>query len=60
MMYMDRDNIYMRVPIERVQRDAIAGVILARRAWRIRQPDVAAQALGYVIEPNQQAKQKHE
>jgi len=48
------DNIYLRMPIERVRQDAEHGVSLARQAWRLRDRDGAGRELGYVIEPEQQ------
>ena len=45
------ENVYLKIPIERVKTDAIHGVSLARLAWRQRDPDGAALVLGYIIEP---------
>jgi len=47
-------NIYLRMPLERVQQDALHGVSAAREAWRKRDPEGAAREIGYVIEPEQQ------
>ena len=47
------NNVYLKMPIERVRQDAKQGVSLARQAWRIRQPVEAAKALGHIIEPEE-------
>ena len=49
-------NIYLDMPIDRIRRDATAGVFLARQAWRIREPQQAARVLGAVVEPDRQAR----
>jgi hypothetical protein len=50
----DTHNPYLSMSIERVRQDALHGVSLAREAWRQRQPEQAARALGAVVEPEQQ------
>jgi hypothetical protein len=47
----DENNIYLRVPLNQVKADALAGVSLACEAWRIRQPGESAKELGHVVEP---------
>ncbi len=44
-------NIYLKVPLDRIKSDALHGVRLARIAWRILDPDGANLALGRIIEP---------
>jgi len=45
-------NPYMRVPLDRVRTDALNGVRLARIAWRQREPQAAAVAMGRIVEPS--------
>jgi hypothetical protein len=54
------DNVYLRMPLDRVKQDALAGVSLARQMWRARDPDAAGRMLGFVIEPNQQKPRQKE
>jgi len=49
---MTSDNPYMVMPLDRVRRDAEHGVRLAREAWRQREPQAAAVALGRIVEPS--------
>ncbi len=53
-MEPETDNVYMLMPLERVRQDAKIGVSLARIAWRQRDPDGAAAALGHVMQPESQ------
>ena len=55
---MNRDNIYLRIPIERCREDAIAGVSLAREAYTEREPE-KARLIGIGVTA-EQAKRKHE
>jgi len=57
-MNMNRDNIYLRIPIERCREDAIAGVSLAREAYTEREPE-KARLIGIGVTA-EQAKRKHE
>jgi len=50
-----QDNPYMKMCIERVREDAIAGVSLARRAYAERESEKAA-TLGIGISAGQQAR----
>jgi len=43
------ENIYLKMPLERVRADALHGVSLARLAWRERDPNGSAFALGQVM-----------
>lgn len=45
-----KKNPYLKMDIRRVVEDARVGVSLARQAWRERQPEAAAAALGQVVE----------
>ena len=50
---MDESNPYLRMQdLDRVRADALNGVRLARIAWRIREPQAAALAMGKVVEPD--------
>ena len=44
-------NPYMVMPLARVRADAHQGVSLAKEAWRQRDPEGAAKALGSIVEP---------
>lgn len=54
--FNDKGNIYLRMPIEQVRRDAKEGISLAVSAWRKREPDVADRFLGKVVEPGGEKK----
>ena len=49
------ENIYMKVPLDRVRSDALTGVKLAREAYRERDPVRADIDLGPVVLPSEQA-----
>lgn len=49
------DNIYLRIPLDRVRADALTGVQLAREAYRERDPVRADIDLGPVVDPAEQA-----
>ena len=48
------ENIYMKVPLDRVRSDALTGVKLAREAYRERDPVHADLDLGPVVSPAEQ------
>lgn len=52
------DNIYLRMPLDRVRSDALTGVKLAREAYRERDPVRADIDLGPVITPAEQAEHR--
>lgn len=55
---MNDNNPYLRMPIDRVRADALAGVRLAREAYRERDPVHADIDLGAVVLPGEQARQR--
>ena len=55
-----QENVYMRVHIEQVKADALHGVSAARIAWRLRDPDGAALALGAVVKTGEAVNKKPE
>ncbi len=57
---MSSDNPYLNpaMPLSHVESDARAGVSLAKRAWRLRDPAGAARELGRVIEPRHEREQR--
>ncbi|MDX9880235.1 MAG: hypothetical protein RBS72_21990 [Sedimentisphaerales bacterium] len=48
------ENIYMKVPLDRLRADALTGVQLAREAYRQRDPVHADIDLGPTIDPAEQ------
>ncbi len=48
------NNVYLRMPLDRVRSDALTGVRLAREAWRELDPKGAA-VLGPTLEPGHEA-----
>jgi len=51
---MATDNIYQRMPLDRVRSDALHGVAAARQAFRQRDPVQADLLFGPVIDPAEQ------
>ncbi len=49
------ENIYMKVPLDRLRQDALHGVRLAREAYRQRDPVGADIDLGPTVSPAEQA-----
>ncbi len=48
------ENIYLRMPLDRVRSDALAGVRLAREAW-LELDSKSAAVLGPTLEPGHEA-----
>jgi len=53
------ENIYMKVPLDRLRADALTGVRLAREAYRQRDPVHADIDLGPTISPAEQAEYRN-
>jgi len=52
------DNVYDKVPLDRLRQDALHGVSAARQAYRQRDPVQADFDLGPVITPAEQAEHR--
>ena len=52
------DNIYMRMPIDRVIQDAKNGVLAAKDAWYKRDREGASKALGHIKYPGEEKESK--
>jgi hypothetical protein len=48
------NNLHVRIPLAHVRADALYGVRAAREAWRVRDPEGAANQLERNVEPGQE------